>query len=174
MKLSYCWLGEMVDLEGTTAPQVQDLLTFHTAEVEGRESFGADLEGVVTARVVAVRPHPNADKLRLCTVDSHPDGDPGPEGPAETVEVVCGAPNVAEGQVIAYAAVGVTLPGWGGSGGGVPGGGDGPITLERHRYTLYLLQCHCFTFASASAADSSIILIASCGHSLEQIPHPLQ
>ena len=128
MKLSYRWLGEMVDLDGTTSREIQDLLTFHTAEVEGSESFGDDLDGVVTARVVAIRPHPDADKLRLCTVDPLSEGDvvpkeTGPTGESGTVEVVCGAPNVAEGQIIAYAPVGVTLP----------GGGEGPITLERRK-----------------------------------------
>jgi len=115
MKLSHRWLGEMVDLEGTTPEQIQDLLTFHTAEVEDTEAFGGELDGVVTARVTAVRPHPDADKLRLCSVQA---GER-----SETVEVVCGAPNVAEGQIIAYAPVGITLP----------GGPDGPITLEKRK-----------------------------------------
>ena len=116
MKLSYRWLGELVDLSGTTAEAVQRLLTFHTAEIEDREDIGGDLQGVLTARVTAIRPHPDADKLRLCTVD------PGEAG--EPQEVVCGAPNVAEGQVIAYAPVGLTLPG---------GPGEGPIKLKRRK-----------------------------------------
>ena len=58
MKLSYRWLGEMIDLDGTDAQQIQDLLTFHTSEIEGHEDFGDELAGVVTARVTGVRPHP--------------------------------------------------------------------------------------------------------------------
>ncbi len=114
MKLSYRWLGEMVDLTEADPDRVQHKLTFHTAEIEDQEPVGAGLAALLTGRVTAVRPHPDADKLRLCTVQTG-------EGEAP-VEVVCGAPNVAEGQVIAYAPEGATLP----------GGPDGaPITLER-------------------------------------------
>ncbi|MDJ0521924.1 MAG: phenylalanine--tRNA ligase subunit beta [Planctomycetota bacterium] len=112
MKLSYRWLGEMVDLSEATPDKVEHKLTFHTAAIEDQESVGGGLGALVTGRVTAVRPHPNADKLRLCTVDV---------GTAES-EVVCGAPNVAEGQTIVYAPEGATLP----------GGPDGkPLTLER-------------------------------------------
>jgi phenylalanyl-tRNA synthetase beta chain len=111
MKLSYRWLGEMVDLAGTPPTDLRRLLTFHTAEVEGQEVVGGGLDDVVVARVLAVRPHPGADKLRLCTLDAG----------REPVEVVCGAPNVAEGQHVAYAPEGTTLP----------GGPDGePFTLQ--------------------------------------------
>ena len=112
MKLSYRWLSEMVDLAETPPPALKQLLTFHTAEIEGSEVLGADLAGVVTGRVVAVRPHPGADRLRLCTVQAGAD--------AEPREVVCGASNVAEGQIIAYAPEGTTLPG---------GEGEEPLTL---------------------------------------------
>ena len=111
MKLSYRWLSEMVDLSETPPSVLKQRLTFHTAEIEGQEEIGRGLEAVLTGRVVAVRPHPNADKLRLCTV----------EAGGEPIEVVCGAPNVAEGQVIAYAPEGATLPG---------GEGEEPFTLE--------------------------------------------
>ncbi len=55
----------------------------------------------MTGQVLAVRQHPNADRLRLCTVD---------HGGGEPQEVVCGAPNVAEGQMICFAPEGLTLP----------------------------------------------------------------
>lgn len=114
MNLSYRWLGEMVELDGTDAAWIQRQLTFHTAEVEAWHEVGGDLEAVRTARVTAVRPHPNADKLRLCTVDL--------EDGAAPVEVVCGAPNVARDRVVAYAPAGATLP----------GGPDGrPFLLEK-------------------------------------------
>ena len=71
-----------------------------TADVEGVERLGA-LDGVVTARVLEVAPHPNADRLRVCTVD------PGADAP---LQVVCGAPNVAKGQTVCFARVGTTLP----------------------------------------------------------------
>jgi phenylalanyl-tRNA synthetase beta chain len=111
MKLSYRWLGELVDLGGTPPAEAARALTFHTVEIEHVEAFGAALDGVVTARTTAVRPHPSADRLRLVTVD---------RGDGALAEVVCGAPNVAVDQVVAFAPVGVTLP----------GGAAGPITLE--------------------------------------------
>jgi len=121
MKLSYAWLGEMVDLSATSPERLQHALTFHTAEIEDAVAVGAGLGDVLTARVIAVRPHPGADKLRLCTVQIGEDEQA--EKPAvEKLEVVCGAPNVAVGQIIAYAPEGATLP----------GGPDGiPITLTR-------------------------------------------
>ena len=112
MKLSYRWLAEMADLTGATADDLRRHFTFHTAEIDDAHEVGTGLASVVTGRVVAVRAHPDADKLRLCTVET---------GTGEPIEVVCGAPNVAAGQVIAYAPEGATLP----------GGPDGPpITLE--------------------------------------------
>jgi phenylalanyl-tRNA synthetase beta chain len=91
----------MVDLDGLGAAEVADALTFHVAEVEGVEAVGAALDAVRTARVLTAARHPQADRLSVCTVDA---GD----GVARTV--VCGAPNVAAGQVICHAPVGVTLP----------------------------------------------------------------
>ena len=70
--------------------------------VEGMERVGEGLEGVVVARVVNVRPHPGADRVRLASVDT---------GDGEARQVVCGAPNVAAGQLVPLATVGAVLPG---------------------------------------------------------------
>ena len=59
------------------------------------------LSGIVIGKVVTAKKHPNADRLQLCTVH---------DGTA-TVNVVCGAPNVAAGQTVAFAQVGSELPG---------------------------------------------------------------
>ncbi len=61
-----------------------------------------DPSGLVVGRVLAVRPHPDADRLRVCTVDV---------GEAEPATIVCGAPNVAAGQTVAVARPGAVLPG---------------------------------------------------------------
>lgn len=71
------------------------------APVDELLELGAELEDVVIARVEAVRPHPNADRLRLCTVDAG--GVP--------LQVVCGAPNVEGGGFYPFVGVGSTLPG---------------------------------------------------------------
>lgn len=60
------------------------------------------LDQVVVGLVESVRPHPNADRLRLCDVD---------DGSASRLHVVCGAPNVAAGKKYPFARIGVTLPG---------------------------------------------------------------
>lgn len=79
-----------------------DAITSLGLEVEGVTHHGAGLENVVVARVEAIEPHPNADKLRLVTVF---DGD-------RTIKVVCGAPNVPDpGGKIAFARLGAVLPG---------------------------------------------------------------
>ncbi len=113
MNLSWRWLNELVDLDGIAPSEAASRLTFHTAEIEEVRAFGSGLDGVVTARVVAVLPHPGADRLRLVTLDP---------GDGSRPEVVCGAPNVAAGQVVAYAPIGTTLPGGRGE-------AKGPITL---------------------------------------------
>lgn len=102
MKLSLAWLRELVDLTGLTPAQVADALTFHCAEVEGVTPVGAALDPVRTARVLTCARHPNADRLSVTTVDA---------GDGVVRTVVCGAPNVAAGQVVCHAPVGATLPG---------------------------------------------------------------
>ena len=70
--------------------------------VEGLQRIGESLDGVVVGRVLDVRPHPKADRVRLTDVDI---------GDSRTLQVVCGAPNVAAGQLVALAPVGTVLPG---------------------------------------------------------------
>ncbi len=70
--------------------------------VEGLERVGHELDGVVVARVLDVTSHPGADRVRLTQIDA---GD----GPPR--QVVCGAPNVAAGQLVALATIGTVLPG---------------------------------------------------------------
>ncbi|MEO8538902.1 MAG: phenylalanine--tRNA ligase subunit beta [bacterium] len=100
MKLSLNWLREFVDVDLPVAELARRLID-STAEVENWETIGAgwDPERVRVAEVVAVEPHPNADRLRLVTVD---DG-------RGRQQVVCGAPNVAVGQKIAFATEGAEL-----------------------------------------------------------------
>jgi len=100
MHLSVNWLREFVPYEGSTQ-ELCDRLTMMGLEVEEIIRPFAALEGVVVGHVVSCEKHPDADTLSLCTVD---------HGQGEAVQVVCGAPNVAKGQKIAFAPVGTTLP----------------------------------------------------------------
>jgi phenylalanyl-tRNA synthetase beta chain len=100
MKFALSWLKEYVDFDDTIAG-LSDELTFAGLEVEHIETLGGTFEGVVVGEVKQIEPHPNADKLRLCTVEY---------GAAETLQVVCGAPNVAVGGKYPFATVGTTLP----------------------------------------------------------------
>ncbi len=97
MKVPLSWLREYVDVNIDVA-ELSHRLTMAGNEVDSIEKFGY-LENVVVGEVLQVKQHPNADRLSLVTVNN---------GDAE-YEVVCGAPNVAQGQKIAYASVGATL-----------------------------------------------------------------
>ncbi|MEI8207183.1 MAG: phenylalanine--tRNA ligase subunit beta, partial [Kiritimatiellales bacterium] len=100
MKFALSWLKEYVDFDDTVAG-LSDKLTFAGLEVEHIETLGGTFEGVVVGEVLTIEPHPNADKLRLCTVEY---------GAVETWRVVCGAPNAAVGGKYPFATVGTTLP----------------------------------------------------------------
>ena len=107
MFVSYRWLGRHVDLSGITPEQLALDLTLSTAEVEGIEPFLPHLREVCVGHVVECGRHPDADKLSLCKVDIG--GWKGADG--EPLQIVCGAPNVAQGQKVAIAVVGTVLPG---------------------------------------------------------------
>ncbi|MBI3142735.1 MAG: phenylalanine--tRNA ligase subunit beta [Bacteroidetes bacterium] len=105
MKLSLKWLNDHIDLSAYSPEQVAEMLTDSGLEVEGIETQGTNLnplDKVVVGRVCQVWPHPNADRLRLTLVDV---------GAGEPIQIVCGAPNVAQGQTVAVAMVGAKLPG---------------------------------------------------------------
>ncbi len=99
MKISESWLREWVSPELTTQ-EIADKLTMAGLEVDSIEAVCEGLSGVVVGQILAVEPHPDADKLRICQVAGQ--GDP--------VQVVCGAPNVEVGMKVPFATVGAELP----------------------------------------------------------------
>ncbi len=102
MKISYNWLKQFVQIDWD-AHKTGELLTDLGLEVEGIaqfESVKGGLKGIVVGQVLTCEKHPNADKLKLTTVDV------GQEAP---LQIVCGAPNVAAGQKVPVATVGTTL-----------------------------------------------------------------
>ena len=102
MKISYNWLKNYLDID-MDAEAVGEILTDLGLEVEGIEkiqSVKGGLKGVIAGKVLTCVKHPNADKLSLTTVDL---------GDGKPVPIVCGAPNVAEGQIVPVATIGTIL-----------------------------------------------------------------
>jgi phenylalanyl-tRNA synthetase beta chain len=102
MKISYNWLKSLINID-KTPQELSLILTDIGLEVESLtkvQSIPGGLEGLVVGHVLMCEQHPNADRLRLTTVDV------GQEAP---LSVVCGAPNVAKGQKVIVATVGTTV-----------------------------------------------------------------
>jgi len=97
------WLDVSADSALLTADKLVSQLTMAGLEVDAHGPVAAAFSGVIVAEVIDVKPHPDADKLRVCTVD---DGN-------QTLQVVCGAPNVRAGLKVPYATIGAELPGAG-------------------------------------------------------------
>ena len=99
MKFTLSWLKEHLETDAD-AKTVADTLTSIGLEVEAVEDKGAGLKDFIVAHVVSAEKHPNADKLKLCMVDT---GD-------DIVQVVCGAPNARTGMKAVFARPGVVIP----------------------------------------------------------------
>lgn len=100
MKCTMSWLQQFTDTKDLTPGQVADRLTMLGLEVDSVEELFPALAACITARVLTVEKHPDADRLSLCRVDS---------GSAE-LQIVCGAPNVRAGMLSALALPGTRLP----------------------------------------------------------------
>jgi len=102
MKISEQWLREWIN-PPVSSEELAEQLTLMGLEVDEVESTSPAFSSVVVARIDQVEPHPDADKLRVCQVSAG-------EG-AETVQIVCGAPNVRPGMFAPLATIGAKLPG---------------------------------------------------------------
>jgi phenylalanyl-tRNA synthetase beta chain len=101
MRVPYSWLREHCD-PGVEPGALAERLAMTGTEVERVSTVGPpSADGFVVGRVLAAEPHPDADRLRVCTVDT---------GDGERT-IVCGAPNVAAGQTVPVALPGATMPG---------------------------------------------------------------
>ena len=102
MRVPLSWLNEFVDLHDQSVQNVADLLTFSGVEVEAIEQTGTVLDGhFVVGEVTACAMHPDSDHLHVCQVF---DG-------TETLQIVCGAPNVRVGVKAPLARIGAVMPG---------------------------------------------------------------
>jgi len=98
MKISLKWLKDYVDI--SLAPQeLAERLTMAGLEVKGIQTIGGTWDNVVIGEVIALNPHPNADRLKLAIVDLG----------TEQVSTVCGAPNIGLGQRVTFARIGARL-----------------------------------------------------------------
>ncbi|MBK7767498.1 MAG: phenylalanine--tRNA ligase subunit beta, partial [Sulfuritalea sp.] len=101
MQFSESWLRSLCN-PSLSSEELCHVLTMAGLEVEERRPAAADFSNVVVAEVLSVEKHPDADKLKLCSVNV---------GESSPLQIVCGAPNVAAGMKVPCARVGARLPG---------------------------------------------------------------
>lgn len=101
MKFSESWLRQWVSPRGDTEA-LADLLTMAGLEVESLAPAAPPFSGVVVGEIVAIAPHPDADRLRVCQVAC---------GADKPLTIVCGAANARVGLKAPLAVVGAKLPG---------------------------------------------------------------
>lgn len=101
MKVSLRWLADFIDLPTSDSAEVKRAFESLGHEVDGVEELTAEWSGVVIAQVLTVTPHPDADKIRVCTVTTG----------GEPIQVICGAWNFEAGAKVAFAVPGAVLAG---------------------------------------------------------------
>jgi phenylalanyl-tRNA synthetase beta chain len=101
VKFTLSWLKEHLDTDASVQP-IADKLTMIGLEVERVDDKATLLAPFTIARVISAEPHPNADRLRVCMVDT---------GAGDPVQVVCGAPNARAGMMGVFVAPGAYIPG---------------------------------------------------------------
>ena len=102
MKISNNWLKDYIKTD-LSSEKIGAFLTDIGLEVEGIEKYESvkgSLEGIVVGKVLTCEQHPNADKLKITTVEV---------GSGKILNIVCGAPNVAAGQAVPVAVVGTKI-----------------------------------------------------------------
>ncbi|HPR16867.1 MAG TPA: phenylalanine--tRNA ligase subunit beta [Candidatus Cloacimonadota bacterium] len=95
MKISYKWLKQYIDFD-LTPEELQEKLTFAGIEVEAVEKPGKELDQIIVAQIDEKKAHPGSDHLSICRVNNG----------EEVLQVICGAPNCAAGQKVAFAPIG--------------------------------------------------------------------
>jgi len=102
MRIPEFWLRSWIDTDASVEA-IADALTMAGLEVEDLESAAPPFSGVVLARIESAEKHPDADRLRVCRVNAGPG--------AESLQIICGAPNARVGIYVACAREGAVLPG---------------------------------------------------------------
>lgn len=102
MILSMKWLSDFTDVSDVSVKEYCDNMTLTGSKVEGFETLGEEISGVVAGRILSVTPHTNSDHLVICSVDI---------GKEDPLQIVTGANNVFAGAVVPVATDGSRLPG---------------------------------------------------------------
>ncbi|MBO7508364.1 MAG: phenylalanine--tRNA ligase subunit beta, partial [Clostridia bacterium] len=101
MNISLKWISDFVDLSDVDYKELIKKFTLATAEVEDVYEVGKDIDGIIVAKVVSCENHPQSDHLHILKVDTG----------KEVVDCICGAKNVKEGMLVAFAPVGAKVIG---------------------------------------------------------------
>lgn len=101
MKISFNWLKDYTDIKVPPKKLIREF-TLRCAEVEKAEHLAATIEGVVVGQIMALHPHPQADRLQIAEVTV---------GKKDHLNIVCGGTNIAVGQKVPVAMIGAKLPG---------------------------------------------------------------
>ena len=99
MRVLHTWLQQYVPIP-FLPEELAERLGMLGLEIEAIEKIGSEYDGFVVGKVLGVEPHPNANRLTVCKVDTG----------KEQLHIVCGAPNVAKGQKVVVGLVGATVP----------------------------------------------------------------
>lgn len=102
MKVAMSWFNEFTDISDIDPKTYADALTMSGTMVEGVEQLGAELQNVVTGKIIDIKKHENADALQVCMLDT---------GNGEPLQIVTGATNVKVGQIVPVALHGSKLAG---------------------------------------------------------------
>ena len=101
MKLPLSWLDDYTDISGVSPLEYSHKMTMSGSKVESIIDMGAELDKVVTGKILSIEPHTDSDHLVICQIDVG----------NEVLQIVTGAPNVKVGQIVPVALHGSTLPG---------------------------------------------------------------
>ena len=129
MFLSMNWIRDFVNLDGVNLDDLIYKFTLGTAEVEGYQHVGDDIQNVVVAQILSVEAIPESKKLHLLKVDA---------GNGEIYQVMCGAPNVAEGMKVPLAKL---------------GGQVGEMKIERRKLAGYDSEGMCCSKKELGVSD---------------------
>jgi phenylalanyl-tRNA synthetase beta chain len=99
MKISLNWLKNFIDITEKDNEKIKEIITARSAEIETMENTGEHLDKIVVGVIDKIMPHPDADKLKITTVDNG----------QEKLQVVCGGSNLREGMKVALAELGAVV-----------------------------------------------------------------